>query len=467
MKRFIDVARHKTWKLFGVTNFVALNRPYTTFFAILGYFPYNISSSTYTFSKKWFAWSTMITILFTVVASYSMYIMNFVEKGLQEVSKNLHFNFYLILSLILVLRWYARFRSKLIVYQMICNVSREMPPECFTKIAKWIFSIDFLKFGIFFYILRNVISLKKMSVYSVVAWWSCLLVVTMNVLLRNNIYVLESCLRAINKSLEDLKTSLISDEPHLLRRVYHTQKNPVLLKELKVLRLRHLDILKTIDTVNEVFALENLVIVALLTVDVTFNLYTYLVNYTSDVEMFVGIDIVDQFCRTSNSIGIVETPYEFALTIAIGLGIKMYSIPLKENYVDLQIFPIIARNHTMSYSMPNKIFGVVLYASFAAELHDLGEGISDRRNTINKGRIRNFTDSKVNLEPFDPALHEQSSLDYCPLRGLGVKALNTVPNIFIEHPNVIHKFPSEIEIPLTRGKSITHSKDGMYYAFEP
>ena len=46
----------------------------------------------------------------------------------------------------------------------------------------------------------------------------------------------------INVSLMNLRKSLITDEPHLLRRVYHMKNNRILIGEVKILREQYLHI---------------------------------------------------------------------------------------------------------------------------------------------------------------------------------------------------------------------------------
>ncbi|XP_017891025.1 uncharacterized protein LOC108631547 [Ceratina calcarata] len=98
------------------------------------------------------------------------------------------------------------------------------------------------------------------------------------VLYTNNVCVLEACFKDINNNLVNVRETIINDEPHLLRRVYHTRKNPMLLAELRMLKKQHLEISEAVKMLNSAFGSTNLAIFTFLLLDVTFNLYKYLVE---------------------------------------------------------------------------------------------------------------------------------------------------------------------------------------------
>ncbi|XP_076752760.1 uncharacterized protein LOC143424509 [Xylocopa sonorina] len=109
------------------------------------------------------------------------------------------------------------------------------------------------------------------------SWYIFFGVMIINALYTNNIHVLNGCFQQINDSLVRMKETLTNDQPHLLRRVYHAQMNPVLLSKLRALKKQHLNVCEVLQTFNDSFSLQNIIIIVLLVTDITFNMYVYLV----------------------------------------------------------------------------------------------------------------------------------------------------------------------------------------------
>nr|XP_033330161.1 uncharacterized protein LOC117222527 [Megalopta genalis] len=144
------------------------------------------------------------------------------------------------------------------------------------------FTIDIIKFSV-------LVSLASAAEYDpwsfvqfMICWYIFLVALVVNTLFVNSLYVVCLCFREVSRSLEKLRMSLVTDEPHVLRRVYHSQKNPTLLSELKTLRRQHLQLCKIIDTANETFGRETIAIISLTMITITFNLFVYLSENTYD-----------------------------------------------------------------------------------------------------------------------------------------------------------------------------------------
>ena len=73
--------------------------------------------------------------------------------------------------------------------------------------------------------------------------------------------ILKVCFKKVNNDLENLRKLVVSDEPHLLRRIYHEQRYPFLLTKLKALKEKHLVISDTVQMLNMTFSLQLLAIV--------------------------------------------------------------------------------------------------------------------------------------------------------------------------------------------------------------
>ncbi|XP_076752515.1 putative gustatory receptor 28b [Xylocopa sonorina] len=137
----------------------------------------------------------------------------------------------------------------------------------------------------------------------------------MNCLYSNNMYVLNGCFGHINGSLMEIRNSLINDQPHLLRRVYHMQNNPALLTKLRTLKKQHLDVSQTLQTLNDSFSMQCVAILTLLFLDITFNIYTYTLVYNKGgrIKQWLSFPSVFLLC---NSLHIVMLVWSAEVTKA-------------------------------------------------------------------------------------------------------------------------------------------------------
>ncbi|CAL7950380.1 unnamed protein product [Xylocopa violacea] len=162
--------------------------------------------------------------------------------------------------------------------ESVSKVSQMLPAEFFTKSAKVIFVKDAILSIPPFVHLPYLIWIGD-PILMTICWYIFFGVMIINCLYTNNLYVLNGCLQLINDSLVRIRETLINDERHLLRRVYHKQKNPVLLSKLGTLKKQHLKVCEVLQTLNDSFSMQNIIIVTLLAADITFNMYIYFVVY--------------------------------------------------------------------------------------------------------------------------------------------------------------------------------------------
>jgi len=78
----------------------------------------------------------------------------------------------------------------------------------------------------------------------------------------------------------------VNDKPHLLRRIYHEQRNPFLLTKLQALRKQHLMISDTVQMLNTTFSLQLLATIVLTFAELTFYLYFYIIYWEMRNHMF-------------------------------------------------------------------------------------------------------------------------------------------------------------------------------------
>ncbi|XP_076241105.1 uncharacterized protein LOC143183460 [Calliopsis andreniformis] len=270
-----NVKKHKTWNPFRITSYDSLMQPYVFMLSICGFFPYKVVSSRYVFSIRCFIWSTIVLIAYMCFLPIVCYEIIYITKGFKDVSRLMHYYVIIIFGNLSIFAGYIMSRSKIRMYQRMIDASRTVSLQTFREISKWIFMKDILGF------LPLALSVKytfiEQSVFSYFCLYTFAIVLTFHIFYVNNLIVLKTCLGQINDSVVRLRILLISDQPHLLRRVYHTQMNPMLLKELKALRRQHLEISRIIGFCNDTFSYEIIFTVILTGLDITFNFYYFLI----------------------------------------------------------------------------------------------------------------------------------------------------------------------------------------------
>ncbi|XP_076285314.1 uncharacterized protein LOC143211471 [Lasioglossum baleicum] len=282
LRRYLKVSCYKVWTWLYISDFVTLIWPYTFIVSALGYFPYNTDLSSYKLAKMNFIASMLVIIIVTLLCPYVSYRMKFLDMIWKESYVTLHYTSIYCFGLVCLWAIFVSSRSKLHLLRMVSTASRVLSPNEFCSTAKWMFTIDIVKLCLFFTYIPDLQKDLWVIVSTSISFYVFFMAMVMLTLFINCVYVLNLCFRRINTSLEKLKTSLTTDEPHLLRRVYHSQKNPALLSELKTLRRQHIEFSSIIDASNETFGLEIIVIIALTIMDITFNLYSYLLHNTVD-----------------------------------------------------------------------------------------------------------------------------------------------------------------------------------------
>ncbi|XP_017892956.2 uncharacterized protein LOC108632724 [Ceratina calcarata] len=261
----------------SIANYVQLMCPYVSIARLMGFIPYNIVSSKFVYSKPYFVYSTIIFISYMMYLAFCTYQINFHYREIYTfMLRRLHVTFNIIFGLVLFTSAYASKRSVLYLIERTSQISRMLPPNIFSSLAKNMYTKDalmfFLSFSLTLYQFTNYTKPLLCAV-----WIIFFAILMINTLYTNNVYVLEACLKEINDALVKLREILINDEPHLLRRVYHSRKNPILLAELRTLKKQHLEISEVVRMMDSAFGAPILTILILLMIDISFNLYKYLV----------------------------------------------------------------------------------------------------------------------------------------------------------------------------------------------
>lgn len=269
----------KGWRLFYATDFQSLMCPCFTFCYILGIFPYKINDSIFEVSKSRYILSTIVISIFCVYGIIIFYLLDISGTILYiSVPRSLERHSYYVLSSFIVIVTYVTRGPRLLLLQTILEISSKLPSESYQKLSRLIHIKDI--FGFFLVIILSSICIIKLPLNSILltmfATYLILVLLQMDMLHMNCVCVLKICFKKINDNLAKVQELVISDEPHLLRRIYHEQKNPFLLMKLKALKKEHLMVSDTVQMLNMTFSWQLIVTIVMSFSEITFNLYFYI-----------------------------------------------------------------------------------------------------------------------------------------------------------------------------------------------
>ncbi|XP_011705728.1 PREDICTED: putative gustatory receptor 28a [Wasmannia auropunctata] len=270
----------KRWRLFHATDFKSLMYPCFTFCRILGIFPYRINNSTFEASESCYILSTIVICAFCVYGIVIFYELDISGTIMYiSVPRSLERHSYYLLGVFTAIVTYVLRGPRLLLLQTILEISSKLPSESYQKLSRLIYVKDIFSF--LFVIGLGLICCIKMPLNTLVltmfALYLSLLLLQMDMMYMNCVCVLKFCFKKINDNLVKVQELVMSDEPHLLRRTYHEQRNPFLLMTLKALKKQHLMVSDTLQMLNTIFSLQIIVTVVLSFAEITFNLYFYIV----------------------------------------------------------------------------------------------------------------------------------------------------------------------------------------------
>jgi len=273
----------KGWQLFRATDFQSLMYPCFTFCLVLGVFPYKINNSIFEISRIRYILSIVIACLFCCSELVFFYQSNiFGSIKFQNVPESLQGNCYSLLGCFIGVVSYILNKQRMLLLQSIMDVSSRLPPESFQNLSRLIQTKDIVGFLFLIGQIVNCFNTNLATIFAkLYGLYITLLVFQMDMLYMNCVCVLKACFKKINDNLANMRELVMNDEPHLLRRIYHEQRNPFLLIELKALKKQHLVISDIVQLLNAIFSLQLLATIVLTFAEITFNLYFFIIQYLS------------------------------------------------------------------------------------------------------------------------------------------------------------------------------------------
>ncbi|KAG5328168.1 GR43A protein, partial [Acromyrmex heyeri] len=277
----------KRWRPFYATDFQSLMYPCFTFCRILGIFPYKINNSTFEASESCYILSTIVIFVFCVYEIIIIYKLDISRTIIdRSVPSSFERHSYYVLGSFTTIVTYVLRRPRLLLLQTVLKISSELPSELYQKLSRLIHVKDI--FGFFLLIIVSVVSCIYMPLNTIFLTmfiiYLTLLMFQMDMMYMNCVCVLKVCFKKINDNLIKVQELVMSDKPYLLRRIYHEQKNPLLLMKLKTLKNQHLMVSDTVQMLNMIFGLQIIVTIVISFIEITFNLYFYIIVSIAEEE---------------------------------------------------------------------------------------------------------------------------------------------------------------------------------------
>ncbi|XP_003704387.3 uncharacterized protein LOC100883445 isoform X3 [Megachile rotundata] len=359
----------KIWNLFNATNYKSLMRHCIWLNVLVGILRCKMEQSRYVAPKSRFHLHVIFMVLFVVInILVCVYMINF-SSALTEASMIIHSNFITILSPITILWCLYSNDSVVQMIQKVADVSDLLPPRTMRKLAKMIYIKDACQLIPYVLYILPVSTLWEIPFVGTITWYTFLTVITANALYVNNVYVLKACFERINNSLEKINSVLIKDEPHLLRRMYRSQTNPMLLSELRSLKKQHLAISSVVSLINETYGIQNIFALLLLFVDITFNVYHHIVfSFQSDITTTWFIGFNEYVIYHSFNIVVIIWTVEITKDEAQKIGYNIHRIVVntfdEQMTTELQLFSLQALQSENAF----QALGLPIDATIATKL---------------------------------------------------------------------------------------------------
>ncbi|XP_012229639.1 putative gustatory receptor 28a [Linepithema humile] len=352
----------KRWRLFHATDFQSLMLPCFIFCRILGLFPYKINGSNFETSRLRYILSSVIMGLFCAYGLSVLYEIDISGRiGFDGVPGSLQAHCYFLLGTFIAIVTYILSGARMRLLQTVMEISARLPPESYQKLSRIIHTKDIIGFSFLLSQIPNCRSYNMSDIlYKMFAMYITLLVFQMDMLYMNCVCVLKACFQRINHNLMNLRELVVNDEPHLLRRIYHEQRNPFLLMELKALKKRHLMVSDTVQMLNVIFSLQLLATIVMTFAEVTFSLYFYIAQMREKIPL-INLDkqiwyayYITSITYYSIKMALIVWACETGKDQAVAIGTTVHDVLIstsdKQIKDELQLFSlqILHRENTFS-----------------------------------------------------------------------------------------------------------------------
>ncbi|EGI57916.1 Putative gustatory receptor 28b [Acromyrmex echinatior] len=376
-QKYVKCKVWQKWQLFHATDFQSLMYPCFTFSRIFGIFPYRINGSIFETTKQSYFLTTFITCVFCIYELVMLYMINITGTiNFGNIPLTLKRNCFYILGGFIGIITYILNNPRMRLLQNIMKISLRLSPDSYRKLSKLIHAKDI--FGIIYLIGRTTFYYFIMDhgiADMILVQYITFVVFQMDMLYINCVCVLKACFKEVNNNLKNLQKLVISDEPHLLRRIYHEQRYPFLLTELKVLRKKHLVISDTVQMLNMIFSLQLLATIVMTFAEITFYLYFYIINYIDNTKinymlynMLLIISLMYQCTKISLMGWACDTGKDEAIRVGTNVHEILNNIMDEQIKDELQLFSLQVLNRENTFSAKGLILDATLVVAVVSNI---------------------------------------------------------------------------------------------------
>ncbi|KYN34229.1 Putative gustatory receptor 28b [Trachymyrmex septentrionalis] len=375
-QRYIKCKVWQKWQLFHATDFQSLMYPCFTFCRIFGLFPYRINASTFETTKQLYFWTTFITCIFCIYELIILYWINITGTiNFVIIPVTFERNCFFILGGFIRIVTYILNGPRMRLLQNVMEISLRLSPDSYRKLSKLIHAKDI--FGFFFLVGRITFYYYIINfgiIDKILVLYITFTVFQMDMLYINCVCVLKACFKEVNDNLKNLRKLVVNDKPHLLRRIYHEQRNPFLLTKLQALRKQHLMISDTVQMLNTTFSLQLLATIVLTFAELTFYLYFYIIYWEINMKnhMFYVMIYIISLMYYCIKISLMGWACDTGKDEAIKIGTNVHEIlndTIDEQIKDeLQLFSMQVLNRENTFSAKGLILDATLLVAIVSNI---------------------------------------------------------------------------------------------------
>lgn len=282
MSDFLENVRYEqpnNWMQFGGNDFIRLMKPSMVLCRFFGHISYKFEDCKIVDSKMGRLYCTIVITVYLCLSLSILYAINssiLIERSSTWMIKG---NCFYVFANFMLVSNYVFGPSVVKVLQILTRTAAKLPKKKLDKITKMIYIKDITAFILLFVHLPKVLSDSiGMFIWKTIGSYATISVFLLALQYNNYVIVVGNCFLQINDELIDLKNSVVTERAHLLRRVYHSQFNPILFIKLRHLKQWHYELNEIIKKINSTFSLQMIASVIVTFAELTFGLYFYFLD---------------------------------------------------------------------------------------------------------------------------------------------------------------------------------------------
>lgn len=274
-------ATGKKWRLFHAEDFTSLMLPSYTLCRYHGLFPFGIlPSGELVTSKAGYAYSTFTLVIYLSYLGWLMYRTDVTHEVPYSTMPGIfQAHCYSLLGSMAWIITYCSNPWRIDVFRQISSVSANLPKSTFAELSIVVHAKDLLGYLFLFGQVFTFTHNRGMIFFDkIFGLYTTLIVYLASTIYINCVFTIKCCYKHINETLLNIREAMVNDAPHLLRRVYHERKNPLIVMELKMLKNCHQQLSDLVEQLNNNYTFQLADSVTLAFTEITLSLYFYILQ---------------------------------------------------------------------------------------------------------------------------------------------------------------------------------------------